>query len=184
MTYRRAHSGRFNVDRWLMLIFRPHCFAYLAASDAARRIIIFLWQKLPCSYNDASTSRAHVSSEFRRLVQSAYERPERTDGRKTRPDIFHPVYRVGILFTTSLFARVSGGIVISGRLIRPVGGRNKRTKRSRKHIHFRGRKKEWRAGVAEHGLRKRGSPGREGREKDKKGAKGEKLAQPSTSRAR
>lgn len=44
------------------------------------------------------------------------------DGRKTRPDIFHPVYCVGILFTTSLFARVSGGIVISGRLIRSTEG--------------------------------------------------------------
>lgn len=48
------------------------------------------------------------------------------DGRKTRPDIFHPVYRVGILFTTSLFARVSGGIVISGRLIPPSRGRGAR----------------------------------------------------------
>lgn len=44
------------------------------------------------------------------------------DERKTRPDIFHPVYCVGILFTASLFARVSGGIVISGRLIRSAEG--------------------------------------------------------------
>jgi len=60
-------------------------------------------------------------SGFLYLVQSAYGRI--ADGRKTRPDIFHPVYRVGILFTTSLFARVSGGIVISGRLIRPAEGK-------------------------------------------------------------
>lgn len=45
-----------------------------------------------------------------------------TDGRKTRPDIFHPVYCVGILFTASLFARVSDGIVISGRLVRSAEG--------------------------------------------------------------
>jgi hypothetical protein len=75
-----------------------------------------------------------------------------------------------------LFARVSGGIVISGRLIRPVEGRNKRTRAfsPRKHIHFRRRKKEWRAGLAEHaGLRRRDGPERE---KGKKDEKGEKLA--------
>jgi len=44
------------------------------------------------------------------------------DGRKTRPDIFHPVYCVEILFTASLFARVSDGIVISSRLIRSAEG--------------------------------------------------------------
>lgn len=87
----------------------------------------------------------HIQNSAR-LVQSAYERPAQTDGRKTRLDIFHPVYRVGILFTTSLFARVSGSIVISGRLIRSVRGRNKRTKNSArgKHIHFRAEKSgEW-----------------------------------------
>lgn len=47
---------------------------------------------------------------------------EIADGRKTRLDIFHPVYCVGILFTASLFARVSGSIVISGRLIRSAEG--------------------------------------------------------------
>jgi len=47
------------------------------------------------------------SSAFNQLIG------EIADRRKTRPDIFHPVYCVGILFTASLFARVSSGIVIS-----------------------------------------------------------------------
>lgn len=57
------------------------------------------------------------------------------DGRKTRPDIFHPVYCVEILFTASLFARVSGGIVISSRFVRSAeGGIRERGVRSKENI--------------------------------------------------
>lgn len=84
----------------------------------------------------------HVRLEIP-LVRSISLWEDSTDERKSRPDIFHPVYRVGILFTSSLFARVSGGIVISGRLIRPTksGVRaNERRLARRKHIHLREKK--------------------------------------------